>query len=390
MSAGKIEPGNDTFANWLDKFRTATGRDWTKARLAKEMRVSFPMLLRYLDGELPRRRKLFEIVQSLQVEGKDLRDLFEAYTMSLRGTRANQKSVMPQQDLRSDEVMGVLVGIIDEVINRRAAGDIGKAFLFKLEELLRVWLPAQKKREVTTAIVPIAGWQSELFSPGLLAELLGRAVKEAQRANIERVVAVVAPGVDRVLAREEQLVSLGKSSKIIFVVQNPKARGLGNAILKGAEHLELNYPFVLIFPDEFSQVDYLTKLLEMFREKHSSVLGLSNEKVKPGVELGVAYCPKGGTEEVRAIRRLKEKPRDVMEQKNEQSFPVLGRYVLTDAVIEQLKKEVGGSVPLGLTDALNNLARAGMLYGCLFSPEMRRLPSTEIKQNIRAWLDSLQ
>jgi len=339
-----------------------TENDWTQADLARKMGVTPAMAKRYLDGDRePRHRRALKIARNLQLQEADLVRFIKA----LKGP-----------PLDDDHLVSAVARLLN--LREHLSPIMKERLVLKLEDLISTYDSRDKR--VRSAVVPIAGWQSDNLATEAVARILRRARDEALKAKIERVIGVVKSHQKKPMEKEAPLADLVSAGTLILTPQ--QGLGLGHAVLTGAAKLDPDEPFALIFPDEFPQEDYLSKLTAIFASAKCSVVAAGKHQVTGHWDGGVAYCRKDLGVETLAVSKFVEKPDKVAIVKNQKALPVLGRYVLTVDVITELQNDPESDGPLELTPALTRLAARNLIRACVFNRGVTPLFPTSFKRQL--------
>ena len=248
------------------------------------------------------------------------------------------------------------------------------------------------KGSVTKAVIPAAGLGTR-FLPATKAQpkemlpvvdkpAIQYVVEEAVRAGIDDILIITGRGkrtledhFDRNHELEYYLEQRGKINELgeiqalaemadIHYVRQGEPLGLGHAVLVARKHVGDN-PFVVMLGDDImdrrSQV--LEGMIETYDQYGRSVVALKEFPVEDMVSYG---CVKPEVIHDGLVRVL-----DIVEKPQPSEAPsnmaVMGRYVFTPELFEQLEKVtpgVGGE--LQLTDAIAMLLADQTVYGYLF------------------------
>jgi UTP--glucose-1-phosphate uridylyltransferase len=245
---------------------------------------------------------------------------------------------------------------------------------------------------VRKAVFPVAGLGTRFLpatkaSPKEMLPLIDKplvqyVVEEAVASGIEQVLFITGRGkrtiedhFDISVELEAHLYDKGKDRELsrvrgiaemveIFYVRQRQALGLGHAILCAKDFIG-DEPFAVLLGDDIidSQTPCLRQLLDVFEERHASVLAL--EKV-PMENISSYGCVRATplSERVFDVQDMVEKP---SRAEAPSDMAIIGRYVLTPrifGILEQQEPGKGGEIQL--TDAILKLTREEKVYGCLF------------------------
>jgi UTP--glucose-1-phosphate uridylyltransferase len=256
-------------------------------------------------------------------------------------------------------------------------------------------MPDQPLRPVTKAVVPAAGLGTR-FLPATKAtpkEMLPVVDKPAIQYVVEEAVGagltdlLVVTGrnkntlenhFDRNLELEAALEAKGDTDRLLRVreagvdadihyTRQGDPRGLGHAVLCAARHVG-DEPFAVLLGDDLidARDPLLTQMLDV-RERHGgSVVALMEVPREQVSMYGCAAAEPTGEDGVVRVTDLVEKP-DADEAPS--NLAIIGRYVLSAAVFEVLRKtEPGRGGEIQLTDALRVMAGSsdGPVHGVVF------------------------
>jgi UTP--glucose-1-phosphate uridylyltransferase len=203
-------------------------------------------------------------------------------------------------------------------------------------------------------------------------------VEEAISAGIEQILMIVSRSknmiVDYFDASLELEMFLKKANKAsllnkveipeiqILYTRQPFPRGLGDAIRLGKDFLG-DDPFAVLLPDDIVVGKGLRDLIEVYEEKKSHVIGLTEVETELLKNYGVIE-EKLIQQGLYEILNIVEKPT----QNAPSNLAVIGRYVFTPeimAVLEKLEPGVGGEIQL--TDGIKNILYKDKCYGKIIS-----------------------
>ena len=184
--------------------------------------------------------------------------------------------------------------------------------------------------------------------------------------NIELEEALTAKGdLDR-LERVRQSTDLGN----VHYVRQGDPRGLGHAVLAGAEHVG-DEPFAVLLGDDLidARDPLLQQMIDVQVEHGGSVVALMEVPPSQINLYGAAAVEPTGVTDVMRVTALVEKP---AVEEAPSNLAVIGRYVLSPAafgVLAETQPGRGGEIQL--TDALQTLAgmpadAGGGVYGVVF------------------------
>jgi UTP--glucose-1-phosphate uridylyltransferase len=252
-------------------------------------------------------------------------------------------------------------------------------------------------RKVSKAVLPAAGLGTR-FLPATKAipkemlplvdkPLIQYAAEEAYEAGISNLIVVTGRGktaiedhFDLNIELEHHLLGKGKTQlaedmhrlidrwKIAYIRQH-EALGLGHAVLQ-AKPLVGNEAFAVMLADDviLAEPCCLAQLLAVHEETGESVVALMNvpkEKVSAyGIAWGDPVEELSSENAVIQLRGMVEKP---VPGTVPSTLAVIGRYILHQAVIEELEHtDAGANGEIQLTDAIQKLAQKRAVYGVMF------------------------
>ena len=242
------------------------------------------------------------------------------------------------------------------------------------------------KRRVTKAIFPVAGMGTRFLPatksvPKEIMTLVDRpliqyAIDEARAAGIKEFIFVtsrgksaledyfdIAPELESTLRKKgktellEELKRTNMDSGAIAYIRQHKALGLGHAVWC-ARRLVHNEPFAVILPDDVIAAE--TPCLQQMVEAHEETGGCMVAAMEVPEEKASAYGVIDVKEDmgsVVSVKGLVEKPPADEAPSN---LAVIGRYILTPKVMQNLNKiKTGSGGEIQLTDAIDAELREG-------------------------------
>lgn len=246
---------------------------------------------------------------------------------------------------------------------------------------------------IKKAIIPAAGFGTRLLPatkaqpkemlPVVDKPVIQYVVEEAVHSGIRKILFVVAEGKEVLkehFRQDEELENFlrekGKLDELkiihslnhladIELVYQQEQKGLGDAILCAEEFVQ-DEPFAVLLGDTITAnkgKPLTLQLAEIFSTHRQPVVAL--EEVKPALahRYGIFAGEKIGNRLFRA-KQLIEKPRG----KAPSNLAIAGRYVLTSAVFDYLKKiPPGVNNEIQLTDAMRLYLEEAELHGYLFN-----------------------
>jgi len=151
----------------------------------------------------------------------------------------------------------------------------------------------------------------------------------------------------------------------VFIRQS-EALGLGHAVLC-AEPAVGSEPFAVLLPDDLiynkGGVSCIQQMVEVFEEKQASVIGTQTVAISESDKYGMVAGPKI-TDRISRVDEIIEKPAPA-EAPSDQA--VVGRYILTPAIMDKLKTTKRGTGnEIQLTDAIAELRKTEEIYAYSF------------------------
>ena len=250
------------------------------------------------------------------------------------------------------------------------------------------------KRKVTKAIFPVAGLGTRFLPatksiPKEIMTLVDRpliqyAIDEARAAGIKEFIFVTsrgksaledyfdaAPVVEAELRRKgkKDLLDLLKMTNMesgaIAYIRQQKALGLGHAVWC-ARRLIADEPFAVILPDDViaAEKPCLQQMAEAYAETGGNIVAAMEVPADKASSYGVLDIREDMGSLV-SVKGMVEKPKAHEAPSN---LAVIGRYILTPAVLNNLnKKKHGAGGEIQLTDAIaEEIVRSNNVYGFRF------------------------
>lgn len=249
-------------------------------------------------------------------------------------------------------------------------------------------------KKIRTAVFPVAGLGTR-FLPATKSvakemltvvdkPLIQYAAEEAVAAGLTRLVFIVGrtknsiiDHFDKAYELETEL-ALRKKTDLLKIVQEvvpdhvqcvfirqSEALGLGHAVLC-AEPAVGDEPFAVILPDDLIDNDgksCMQQMVEVFERKQASVIGTQTVAREESDKYGMVAGPVV-EERLSRVDEIIEKP-SPLEAPSDQA--VVGRYILTPAIMQKLKTTVRGTGgEIQLTDAIATLRAEEEIYAYSF------------------------
>jgi UTP-glucose-1-phosphate uridylyltransferase/DNA-binding XRE family transcriptional regulator len=364
--------GSD-FGRLLRYYRQHRTFKLTQEDLAAKVFVSPSLISAYEAGtRFPRRRTAMRIARALGLDREGTTKLLVSLKFPSGGLPA----------------AGTLLDELDQLFSSpRVSSELKAKLAVLVSNALQAWKEGQTKT-VRWSVIPVAGWQARLLSPRATAQLVHRASVEARACGIDRMVVVVAPSQEELLAKEltaYQALSHGiKERKIRLAVQKDQV-GLGYAIVAANGYLPDNEPFALILPDDAVEKSCLTSMMAGYDQYQCCIVAVRKLEAGDQESYGVASMGGRKTDSIYAIQALEERPGGTL---REPSLTVLGRYILAPEILKVLKitEPDPKSGQIELTTALHLLAQGGLVLGYIYKGEAynisppRRLLSKQLQE----------
>ena len=151
----------------------------------------------------------------------------------------------------------------------------------------------------------------------------------------------------------------------VFIRQS-EALGLGHAVLC-AEPAVGNQPFAVLLPDDLiynkGGPSCIQQMVDIYEEKQGSVIGTQTVAISESDKYGMVAGPKLA-DNLSRVDEIVEKPAPA-EAPSDQA--VVGRYILTPAILDKLKTtKRGAGNEIQLTDAIAELRKTEEIYAYSF------------------------
>ena len=243
--------------------------------------------------------------------------------------------------------------------------------------------------KVKKAVLPVAGFgtrflpatksSSKEMLPLVDKPLIHYAVEDAVKAGIEQIIFITGRGKRAIedyfdisfelefhlkFQGKEELVEkmreISNMADFVYIRQK-EPKGLGHAVLR-AKDVVGSEPFAVILADDVIEAKKsgTQQLVEIFEKYHCSVIGL--EEVNP--EDVSSYGIVAGKEIENGLFKLDTFVEKPPKDKAPSNTAIIGRYVFTPAIFEELEKtKVGAKGEIQLTDAIESLSKKEVIYG---------------------------
>ncbi len=149
-------------------------------------------------------------------------------------------------------------------------------------------------------------------------------------------------------------------------IRQPEALGLGHAVLC-AKPAVGNEPFAVILPDDLifnkGGASCIQQMVDVFEKQQGSIIGTQTVAITQSDKYGMVAGPKLG-DRLSRIDEIIEKPQPE-EAPSDQA--VVGRYILTPAIMDKLKTtKRGAGNEIQLTDAIAELRKTEEIFAYSF------------------------
>jgi len=233
-----------------------------------------------------------------------------------------------------------------------------------------------------TRLLPATKAQPKETLPLVDKPIIQYTVEEAAASGLRQVIIVTsagkravedhfdrAPELEQVLEAKGDWALLDEVRRVsdladIVYVRQKQQLGIGDAVLTAREVVG-DEPFVLFFPDDIivSDVPAARQLIDVFGAHGRSVLAIQEVPPEEVESYGVIDGEPVG-EGVYRVRSLVEKPK---REEAPSNLAIVGRYVLTPAIFEAIKRTPPGvRGEIQITDALALLLRDQPIFAYQF------------------------
>jgi UTP--glucose-1-phosphate uridylyltransferase len=242
------------------------------------------------------------------------------------------------------------------------------------------------------AIIPAAGLGTRFLpatkaSPKEMLPIVDKpaiqyVIEEAKSAAIESILIITGRGKEAIenhfdysYELQNILEERGKKEEVeivkkiadmadFFYVRQKEALGLGHAVLC-AKNWVSKEPFAVFLGDDIiiSKTPCIKQMIEVFEEKRATVLGVVEVDRKETSKFGIVKG-KEINDSLIEVSEIVEKPEPA---KTPSTTAVIGRYILTPQIFDELEKTkpgVGGEIQL--TDAIKSLMKKEKVFAYRF------------------------
>jgi UTP--glucose-1-phosphate uridylyltransferase len=350
-----------TVGGWLSSYRKE--RKLTLRELADTLGIT-PAYLSYLEqgkrggGKPGGGQKLpARIAERLNLKPQAEEELFQIAGLS----KPSESSLGSSYDSDIKRVQDELRYIAITSAKKRA-------LLRDLRSLLQRYEQTSAQK-VSTAIVPVAGWQPRLLAMDSIKRMVRPVIEEAHQSGLKKIGIVVTPQMHRPLRQFCEELEKQLQLEISLITQDASRQGLGAAILQTEDTVKED-AFAILLPDNHIHSTQLSsvcqKLIDIYETYQYSVIAVkqalsieSPSNKKGVVQLGTRLDP---NLDVYPIQRFEER-----RIKPEESY-IIGRYILSKNIFAVLKSTPHDSNDeVQLTDALEKMTRQETIYACEFN-----------------------
>ncbi len=214
--------------------------------------------------------------------------------------------------------------------------------------------------------------------------LIQYAVEEALSCNIEELIVItgkykraIEDHFDSAFELEENLKKADKKKQLeeitklnhlnLAYIRQKAPLGLGHAILCAKPFVD-NEPFAVLLSDDVidPEEQLLKEMIRMYEKLGCSILALEEVPMAEIHKYGVIKGTPSGYG-LYKVNDLVEKP---SKEKAPSNLAIIGRYILTPEIFGILEKlPPGRNSEIQLTDALKELLKTQLIYGCVFKGE---------------------
>ena len=164
--------------------------------------------------------------------------------------------------------------------------------------------------------------------------------------------------------KADEIKRVAELANFVYVRQKGTPKGNARPILNARHLINDNEPFFVFFADDFfrSEVAWPIQLKDAYNATGKSVISLIEVDDEGTKKYGIVSLSEQKSERVFKIADFVEKPGP---EKAPSHFASVGSYLLTPEIWPYLEREiVSERGEVELSDAINDLAREGDMYGC--------------------------
>ena len=163
--------------------------------------------------------------------------------------------------------------------------------------------------------------------------------------------------------KADEIKRVAELANFVYVRQKGIPKGNARPILNARHLINDDEPFFVFFADDFfrSETPWPLQLKESYNQTGKSVISLIEVEKKDANKYGMAILDAEKSDKLFKLGGLIEKPG---EANTPSTFASVGSYLLTPEIWPYLEQEkVGAGGEIGLADSINELAKAGEIYG---------------------------
>ena len=234
-----------------------------------------------------------------------------------------------------------------------------------------------KTGQITKLVLPVAGLgkrflpqtkylAKEMF-PILNTPIMHYLVTEAIDSGIKEIIVVLSHAKNSIVEYFSNNYNSWKNIKIHLVYQE-KQTGLGDAILCAESYCNKE-PFAVLLGDDIyfgrkNETPPLKQCIDVYNKYKSPVVGVQKVPDCDVSKYGILGIKKKIGKNIILTKNMVEKPKL---SKNPSNYAILGRYVLTPNIFNEIKKIKKDKFnEIQITDAIQKLIKKTNVYGCIF------------------------
>lgn len=163
--------------------------------------------------------------------------------------------------------------------------------------------------------------------------------------------------------KAEEIKRIAEMANFIYIRQKGTPKGNARPILNARHLINDDEPFFVFFADDFfrSRTPWPLQLKDAYERTGQSVISLIEVAKKDADKYGMASLSDDLGDKLFRLSGLVEKPGA---DKTPSTYASVGSYLLTPQIWPYLEQEkVGKSGEITLSDSVNELAKAGEVYG---------------------------
>lgn len=163
--------------------------------------------------------------------------------------------------------------------------------------------------------------------------------------------------------KADEIQRIAELANFVYVRQKGTPKGNARPILNAKHLINDNEPFFVFFADDFfrSETPWPTQLKDAYNQTGKSVISLIEVEKKDADKYGMASLSEEKSDRLFRLEALVEKPGA---ENAPSTFASVGSYLLTPEIWQFIEQEkVGKNGEITLADSVNDLAKAGEVYG---------------------------